>query len=328
VWNQKEQDIWYFMKEISSDGDLSTVDVIFPASPFFVHYNPDLLRRLMLPLLTYANNETTVNYTFVWAPHHLGYYPIEYILSKDQENMPIEETGNIMMMLASVLQRTGHLDGIVPHYSPILEAWGQYLVSSLPDPEDQLCTDDFEGPIPHDSNLAVKGIIGIDCYAYILQTLGNITGAQYYHKIAIQYANDWLKLANPDNQNHYRLRYDEPGFSLKYNLLFQKILGLNTFPQAVFNSELKYYITQQLLPYGVPLDNRHPYTKLDWQCWVAAVAPDMESFHTIINAVYSFAHNSPSRVPLSDWYQADTSRQQGFQARPVVGGVFAKMLIP
>ena len=71
VWNTRENKLWYFMKEISSDGDLSTVDVIYPASPFFLHFNPELLRLLLVPLLEYANNETSVLYNFPWAPHHL-----------------------------------------------------------------------------------------------------------------------------------------------------------------------------------------------------------------------------------------------------------------
>ena len=41
----------------------------------------------------------------------------------------------------------------------LLNIWGKYLAASLPDPKDQLCTDDFEGPSPHNSNLAVKVII-------------------------------------------------------------------------------------------------------------------------------------------------------------------------
>eukprot|EP01119_Soliformovum_irregulare_P002109 TRINITY_DN121_c0_g1_i8.p1 TRINITY_DN121_c0_g1~~TRINITY_DN121_c0_g1_i8.p1 ORF type:complete len:471 (+),score=120.63 TRINITY_DN121_c0_g1_i8:117-1415(+) len=93
---------WYFMKEISSDGDVSTVDVIFPASPFFLYFSTDLLKKLIYPILRYANNETTVTYDYVYAPHHLGTWPIAYILSQDQENMPIEETGNLLMMIGEL----------------------------------------------------------------------------------------------------------------------------------------------------------------------------------------------------------------------------------
>jgi len=47
--------------------------------------------------MAYANNETampSLNYTLEWAPHHLGYYPVGNIQVSQQENMPVEETGN------------------------------------------------------------------------------------------------------------------------------------------------------------------------------------------------------------------------------------------
>lgn len=48
------------MKEISSDGDVSTVDVIFPASPLILLLNPELFRLINLPLFAYGNNETAI----------------------------------------------------------------------------------------------------------------------------------------------------------------------------------------------------------------------------------------------------------------------------
>lgn len=54
-----------------------------------------------------------------------------------------------------------------------MDTWGDYLVSSLPDPGNQLCTDDFEGPSPHNVNLAAKGIVGLGAYSLILKIKGD-----------------------------------------------------------------------------------------------------------------------------------------------------------
>ena len=51
---------------IISDGDVSTVDVLFPSSPLFFYLNPEALRLLLLPVLAYANNETNIPYDLAW----------------------------------------------------------------------------------------------------------------------------------------------------------------------------------------------------------------------------------------------------------------------
>ena len=38
----------------------------------------------------------------------------------------------------------------------LLIGWGNFIEASLPDPGDQLCTDDFEGKTAHNVNLAAK----------------------------------------------------------------------------------------------------------------------------------------------------------------------------
>jgi len=325
VQNPIDNSTWYFLKEISSDGDISTVDVIFPASPFFLYFNSELLKMAIEPLLAYANNETSNDYPFNFSPHHLGTWPVANIEANQQENMPIEETGNLIMMISAISTIEKSTDFFYPHYWPLLQTWGEYLVSSLPDPGNQLCTDDFEGPTPHDANLAVKGIIGIDCFSLLMEYVGNSSGALYYHQIATKYANAWMQLANPNNTNHYRLRYDQPGWSLKYNLLYQQILTLHTFPKEVFDLELSFY-DSEMNEYGVPLDDRHTFTKFDWESWVASMSPNQTQFENVISRLYAFADNTPDRVPLSDWYDTSTGHQTGFQARPVVGGLYAKMI--
>ena len=71
TWSNQQNRSQLFMKEISSGGDISTVDVIFPASPFFIWLHPEMLRDMLIPILDYANNATTSKYNLTWAPHHL-----------------------------------------------------------------------------------------------------------------------------------------------------------------------------------------------------------------------------------------------------------------
>jgi len=67
---------WNFVKEISSDGDIQTVDVLYPACPLLLLLAPNDLSLALKPVMEYAMNRTSRHYPFVFAPHHLGIYPI------------------------------------------------------------------------------------------------------------------------------------------------------------------------------------------------------------------------------------------------------------
>ena len=223
VWNNERQEAWVYMKEQSSDGDVSTVDVIFPASPFYLYLNgAEQLRLMLLPLLAYANNETEITYGLPWAPHHLGTWPVCDLLAQEQEQMPVEESSNMLIMLAAIAQRqAGAVDYLVS-YLPLLAAWAEYINSSLPDPGLQLCTDDFEGPSPHNANLAVHGIVGISAYAILLKYMGLTEHAIRWNDLATSLASAWERLALDADGSHYKLRYDQNGtWSEKYNLVWQ-----------------------------------------------------------------------------------------------------------
>merc|ERR1712233_73865 len=147
-----------------------------------------------MPLLSYANNETSMKYNLAWAPHHLGTWPICDLSPKHQEQMPMEETANMLIQLAAIAKRqSGNVAYLTPYW-PLLQIWGKYLRDSLPDPGNQLCTDDFEGPSPHNVNLAAKGIIGLGAYSILLKFKGDTKASADNLKAAQGFAQDWMKM--------------------------------------------------------------------------------------------------------------------------------------
>jgi hypothetical protein len=137
-------------------------------------------------------------------------------------------------------------------------------------------------------------------------------------------AQQWLQLAA--DGDHFRLAFDKPGsWSQKYNLVWDQILDLNVFPPSVARTEFGFY-KAHLSKYGLPLDNRSAYTKLDWEVWTATLAGSREDFDAIIVPLQRFLNESSSRVPLTDWYWTTDGKQVGFQARSVVGGVYIPLL--
>ena len=90
-------------------------------------------------------------------------------------------------------------------------------------------------------------------------------------------------------------------------------------------AEVRSYLGR-ILRYGVPLDNRKPYTKADWVVWAASLARERIDFEHLIAPLYRFLDETPSRIPFGDWYGVTDGLEQGFRARSVVGGVFLPFL--
>ena len=312
---------FYFPKENFSCGCISTVDVIYPAAPILLLLNPHLVEASLAPVMDYVQSG---KWPFPYAPHDLGVYPLANGRDPAKiETMPVEESGNMLILFAAIAKAEGNA-AFAEKYAPILQQWADYLVEKGLDPENQLCTDDFAGHLAHNTNLSIKAILGLGSYAQILAMQGKKEPASHYQTKAQEFAKRWMEMAS--DGDHYRLAFDKPGtWSQKYNLVWDKILGLDLFPAEVARKEIAFY-QNQLNRYGLPLDNRKTYTKLDWELWTATLAESPADWEKLISPIYDWVSQSPTRVPLTDWYWTRDGTQVGFQARSVVGGIFIKML--
>ena len=192
------------------------------------------------------------------------------------------------------------------------------------DPENQLCTDDFAGHLAHNANLSIKAIIGIAGYGKLAEMLGDKEQAVRYVSAAREMAEKWERMA--DDGDHYRLTFDrENTWSQKYNLVWDRVLGLHIFPDRIARKEVAFYLSRQQ-PFGLPLDSRKTYTKIDWILWTACLADTQEDFSRLLSPAYKYVNETEPRVPLTDWYEATDGRSINMRARSVVGGFFMKML--
>lgn len=317
----------FFMpKENFSNGSISTVDVIYPSAPMFLLLNPKLVEAQLEPVLRYAESP---RWKFPFAPHDLGVYPLANgqlygggeVSEEDQ--MPVEESGNILI-LADAVAHIEHNTTFASRYWPLLTKWANYLLAEGFDPANQLCTDDFAGHLAHNTNLSIKAIEALAAYAQLAKERGDAKTAEHYESAARSMAAKWGPMAL--DGDHYRLAFDKPGtWSQKYNLVWDSILGLHLFPAEIAEHETAYYKTH-LNRFGLPLDNRATYTKLDWSIWSATLASNPRDFQTLVHPVFEFLNQTTDRVPMTDWYDTVTAKQVGFQARSVVGGVYIKML--
>ncbi|KFX96384.1 hypothetical protein V490_03361, partial [Pseudogymnoascus sp. VKM F-3557] len=384
-----------FLKEISSNGDFQTVDVIFPAFPFFLYTNPRWLAYLLEPLI---EHQMSGQYPNKYSMHDIGTFPIgKGYPDGHDEYMPLEECGNMLIMgLALVNSLGGTSDALGPlgsvggytdensggvfplssRIDKIDSAWGGtrdkkqvqswlkksyklwkqwtgYLVEEALIPANQLSTDDFAGWLANQTNLALKGIIGIRAMSGLSEALGESKDAAYYRGVSDDYIEKWQDYGFSKDGTHAMISYTWYGsWTTIYNLFADSLLcfhlpdttssssqseaqkpighGGKGGSKAPFIDEKIYKMQSDwyhnvMQKYGLPLDSRHLYTKSDWQFFAAAVA-SKKVREEIVQSIALWVNETVTDRPLTDLYE--TEGKGGFPgphffARPVVGGHFA-----
>jgi len=318
-----EGEALFLSKECFSNGCIATLDVTYPSIPLFLKYNPELVKGMLRPILKYARTDA---WTFDFAPHDCGQYPLcngqVYGENKLEYQMPVEECGNMLLSVAALSRYEGSNEFALQE-KPLLDKWADYLLVNGYDPGNQLCTDDFAGHLAHNCNLSMKAIVALGAY-------GKLVNEEKYIAAAKAMADRWCTEARKEEGS--LLAFDQlDSWSLKYNIVWDKLLGIGLFDQEVYESEIRLY-SAKMNRYGVPLDSRSDYTKLDWLAWTTVFTDNGEYRERLYKAIWDFISETSERVPITDWYYSSTphqvkhSRYSGFQNRTVLGGIYINLL--
>jgi hypothetical protein len=320
----------FFSKENFSNGCIATVDVTYASAPLFLAFNPALLKAMIDPYFDYC---ASPQWPFPFAAHDLGVYPQAngqayrgFDVDPGQPivdtQMPVEECGNMLILVGALVATTNEA-GYARERWGLLRQWADYLVEAGHDPGVQLCTDDFSGALGHNVNLSAKAAMGLAAFAMMAERLGDAATAVAFRDRAAEFVG---RIARARQSEAIPLAFDLPDtWSLKYNLLWDRILGFGLVVRDDLERETRHY-RGRAEPFGVPLDGRSMITKPEWLLWAASLCGDRAFFRDCIDRILRFANATPNRVPLTDLYLADNARQVGFQARSVWGGAFVAFL--
>ncbi|WAQ85622.1 hypothetical protein PtA15_6A250 [Puccinia triticina] len=323
-------DVAAFSKEISSNGDMSTVDVIFPQFPIFAYLDPALVRLNLEPIFKYSESGLYPNR---WTVHDLGRYPnaTGHNDGKDA-SMPVEEAGNILIMVLSYYQLTKDVDWLKKHYNTLTQ-WAKFLIDDGLVPAEQLSSDDFAGKLANQTNLALKAIVGIGAMSQIALATGDNDNGSKLRSTAEDYISKWVKYALADNGQHTKLAYQlNDSWGTLYNLFADRLLNLKLVPQSIYETQDKFYPSVSN-DYGVPLDSRHTWAKTDWQMFAAGASISTQTRDLFTAKLVKYLQANKVNAGFPDLYETQTGEYPGrsststwrieFINRPVVGGHFA-----
>ncbi|KAI4200341.1 MAG: hypothetical protein LQ350_003989 [Teloschistes chrysophthalmus] len=320
-----------FQKEISSDGNVNTVDVMYPAMPFFLYANPALLRYNLEPL--YQNQEGGF-YPNEYSMHDLGsHYPnATGHVEGDDEYMPVEESGNMILMSYAYYKFTSDAAYLQAHY-PKLQQYASYLIRFSLTPGLQLSTDDFAGQLVNQTNLAIKGIVGLAAMGEIASIANDEQSAANYSATAQSFYTQWEQFAIDPSGTHTLLSYQwRSSYSLLYNTYPSLLLNLSIIPDSLFEMQSAFYPSVSQV-FGVPLDSRHSYTKSDESMWTAATCSP-ETRRLFVNGLGYWLNETSTDRAFSDLFETiDTGSYPAspgpiyFIARPVAGGHFSLLAL-
>jgi len=256
-------------------------------------------------------------------PHDLGPWPT--VDRNDHLGYWVEEAGNMMIMTAAIAYMGKDAAYIQKHWTQV-SRWANWLRLNGLDPISQNSTDDFSGSYPHSCLLATKALLGIGAYIKMANTIGRSDSAAKYRAILDTATAGAIQRGYDFQNRHFKKAYDQSGsWSQKYNLVWDKALGLNVFNDSIVANEMRLYLSK-LNRYGVPLLSGVTYNKSDWELWSASITFNKNDFIALMHGEWNYTNeNGQMCCGICDWHGTTGFDENEFGARGVSGGYFMRI---
>jgi hypothetical protein len=335
---------WLMGKEISSGGDVNTVDIFDQAFLAWLWIDPARVPLVMEPILAWCASPawqdpaawsgipSWEDSQTMYCVHDLGTYPVAAgRVPGNGEQMPIEEAAGMLIMAAAWARKVGPgaARPFLAQWQPLWTQWAQYLLTQVPTPATQLTTDDWvtEYLTPTGSvNLGIKAIIGLAAAGQIAGILGDTANAQAWSQAATDNVEPWVTLSTDPSGQYLNLEQGAAGtWSTLYNAYYEQVIGVSLVPETVAAQQASFYLTQ-LTTYGMPLQSvgATDITKVAWLVFLPAWLRDYPLAAQMLSQDVAYINDTPSLVPYGDRYHTITAIEVGsIKAHPTLGAVYA-----
>ncbi|KAJ3517821.1 hypothetical protein NLJ89_g243 [Agrocybe chaxingu] len=337
-WN--ESDVKIFMKDLGNSRRINPVEVLFAALPAFLYFNPTLVRYLLDPLLDFSISSNPVN---GYAPSDIGStYPDVNGTLGDQYSFGLDTSATMLTMILAHAQKSGDAT-LIETYFPLLKLWADFLVANTLDINKFSSSD---GLAKFDSNLALKGIIGVYAMSEMSRLFEQGTSSSSlsdsYASAAENMTQHWFALGLSSDGHMTSSNGVESSWGLAYCLYASALLNASwidekvlVFPiiylivincsNQIINAQTSFYGSQIGLAgdYGLPYTSGASLTRSDWTLFTAAALTDNTLRDDMISAVFARMHLNRSDCPWPISYDSQTGSLNGGCASPSQGAMFA-----
>ncbi|KAJ7915217.1 hypothetical protein B0H13DRAFT_2658900 [Mycena leptocephala] len=324
-------DVKAFMKDVGNSQRVNPIEVIYAALPAFMYLNASITGALLKPLLEYQDSPA---YTNSYAAPDLGStYPA--VPGNPQNNAPygVENSGNMLILVLAHARSSG--DGsLIGKYYNLLKQWADYLATNALIPEHQKPADardtDLAQARGNVTNLALKGIIGIQAMSEISRIMDETEDAQKYETSANSLMQSWVSLTATASGQLKWTYDDDTTWGLMYNLLADKLLQLNIVPASIYSDQSTIISNNaaQVPAFGFPLSSdSNSNTRSDWTLFSAAAAPDPATRNRLISLVRKHASSNLTGGPFPTLYNVQTGVSPNGSASPAQGAIFSVLAL-